>query len=109
VLTPKGAQALALILHELATNAAKYGAWSCLGGTVRLSWTVGENGGLHIEWSEHGGPTVSEPSHHSLGMRLIETQVAQLGGDLALAWPAEGLRCGFRIDGEYTVRAAAAA
>jgi len=99
-LTPAGAQALALILHELATNAAKYGAWTKPSGLVRLSWTQ-EADTVLMDWQETGGPPVSEPSRRNFGMRLIEQQAAVLGGTTSLEWHVHGLRCRFGISGQY--------
>jgi two-component sensor histidine kinase len=71
---PVGSRAavmLALMLHELATNAAKYGALSVPNGVVDLRWTV-ENGILRLRWRESGGPIVDQPSSRGFGSRLIE-------------------------------------
>ncbi|MFL6861365.1 MAG: HWE histidine kinase domain-containing protein [Allosphingosinicella sp.] len=92
-LTPRAALALALALHELGTNAAKYGALSAEGGTVSLAWrTTGER--LLIEWKEQGGPKVAPPARRGFGTRLIEHGLgADLGGSAHLAFEADGLRC----------------
>ncbi|HJZ30089.1 MAG TPA: chemotaxis protein CheB [Hyphomicrobiaceae bacterium] len=70
---------LGLVLHELATNASKYGALGKSGGRVRLRWEVVERGGkqeLTLVWSEHGGPAVSKPARHGFGSFLVENGIA---------------------------------
>jgi two-component sensor histidine kinase len=74
-LPPKTALAIAMALHELATNAIKYGALSNSGGCVILRWRASEDQGgqrLHMEWVEQGGPAVTPPSRKGFGSRLIE-------------------------------------
>jgi PAS domain S-box-containing protein len=94
---PKTALALAMALHELATNAGKYGALSNATGWVRLHWWVSqeEDGPrLHMVWSEHGGPAVAPPSRRGFGSRLIERGLAaELGGSVEMAYPPEGVVC----------------
>jgi PAS domain S-box-containing protein len=93
LLQPTPAQTLALALHELATNAAKYGALSCTTGTVKLSWKV-EAGTLTISWSEAGGPSTSKPVAQGFGTRLILASIeGQLGGQAQFDWQTEGLKC----------------
>lgn len=87
-------QPLAMVLHELATNAAKHGAASCIGGTVTLDWTVvGE--AVVLDWVErHGPPVPPAPSRRGFGSRMMEAIVrGQLGGTLAMDWRPEGLAC----------------
>ncbi len=82
----KPALALTLALHELATNATKYGSLSVLTGRVDLSWHVSGDGSdsrLVIEWRESGGPPVVEPARRSFGSRLIESNVGQEFGGIA--------------------------
>src|SRR5258707_977010 len=73
-LAPRAALMLAMVLHELATNAAKYGALSTMKGALAVSWTVVESGGhrLCIDWRESGGPPVQEPKSPGFGTRLVE-------------------------------------
>ena len=88
-------QPLAVVLHELATNAAKHGALSRPGGRVRLSWRIDRGRGLLLlRWAESGGPTVAgPPSRRGFGSKVIDaTARGQLGGTVALAWDAVGLR-----------------
>jgi PAS domain S-box-containing protein len=78
VLTATAAQAIGMALHELSTNATKYGAWSDPAGTVAVSWHVDGNPPvLHLSWVESGGPPVSPPARKSFGHVVFETMVAQ--------------------------------
>jgi two-component sensor histidine kinase len=92
-LSPKQALALSLALHELATNAAKYGALSTLEGRVALRW-VAENGKLQLHWRESGGPKVVPPSRRGFGSRLLEGGLFRdLDGDTNLDFAADGVCC----------------
>lgn len=87
-------QPLSMALHELATNAAKYGALSAPGGRVALSWQVDEAAGLlRLRWEESGGPPVAAPPERAgFGSRVIEATLArQLGGTLHQDWRPQGL------------------
>ena len=94
-LGPKPALALTLALHELATNATKYGSLSTPTGRVALSWTVegeGDQAGLTLAWSESGGPPVAPPKRRSFGSRLIEANAGQeFGGSAKLAFHPDGV------------------
>ncbi|WP_084607702.1 PAS domain-containing protein [Sphingomonas jaspsi] len=88
----RGATPLALMIHELATNAHKYGALSRDDGRVNVtSKLVGEQ--VAIEWKESGGPTIAkQPTHEGFGTKLVDLSIVkQLGGHLSREWPAEGL------------------
>ncbi|HEY0028063.1 MAG TPA: HWE histidine kinase domain-containing protein [Allosphingosinicella sp.] len=92
-LSPRAALALALALHELGTNAAKYGALSADGGRVDIAWTD-QNSTLCLNWKEQGGPPVAAPVRRGFGSRLIEQGLAgDLGGEARIAFEADGLRC----------------
>jgi two-component sensor histidine kinase len=94
LLEPKDAQALAMVLHELATNAAKYGALSVPGGEVGVQWSVDREGQLLLRWTESNGPPVQPPSRLGLGSQVIERSVRdQLDGTVQLDWHVEGLIC----------------
>ncbi len=81
-LAGRAAVALSLVLHELATNAAKYGAYS-KGGAVEVNWSVGSDGLVTLEWRERGGPPVKAPTKAGFGSRLIESLLtAELGGSI---------------------------
>jgi PAS domain S-box-containing protein len=92
-IAPRAALALALALHELSTNAVKYGALSNEEGKVRVSWRQ-EGDILCIEWKEKDGPPVVEPSSRGFGSRLIERGLeADIGGSATLFFEPDGLRC----------------
>jgi two-component system CheB/CheR fusion protein len=77
-LSPDVAVPMGLVLHELATNAAKYGAWSAARGKVTLSWSNGERHGkptVTLVWREQDGPSVKAPAKHGFGSRLIESAI----------------------------------
>ena len=104
-LPPVAAQALAMALHELATNAAKYGALSVPGGHVRVEWSFGPGAGLLLRWVETGGPRVQTPDRRGFGMGLIEATIAnQLRGEARLTWAAEGLACDISVPREAVDR-----
>ena len=93
LLEPNPAQTIAIILHELATNAAKYGALSVIEGWVEVNWAV-SNDQLIFTWIEKGGPAVKEPTRQGFGTRVIERIIKyQHKGDLRLDWRAEGFAC----------------
>jgi two-component sensor histidine kinase len=93
VLEPDAAQAMAVVLHELATNAAKYGALSIADGRIDLTWSHEPNGELNLRWTETGGPAVSEPRRRGFGRRMVEKLIAQQNGKARFEWQAEGLGC----------------
>ena len=94
---------LSLVLHELGTNAAKYGALSVDGGKVLLRWSVSHSGGaggpvLNLRWEERGGPSVTVPSRQGFGSRLIKAVVtSELGGRVAADYAHTGLVCDFEL------------
>ena len=100
-LRPKAALALAMALHELCTNAAKYGALSSEAGCVRLQWQIvacKTGRCLHLHWKEVGGPAVSSPVRKGFGSRLLERGLAgELGADVQLAYPVEGVECHIEV------------
>lgn len=94
---PKHALALALALHELATNATKYGALSCPEGHVSLKWYV-QGQTLHLDWEESGGPRVTPPTRKGFGSRLLEQLVTgDLGGNTRLNYDGTGVRCNISV------------
>jgi two-component sensor histidine kinase len=99
LLAPGAAQAVAVTLHELATNASKYGALSAAKGRIELKWLHEPNGQLILRWTETGGPTLQKPERKGFGSRLIEQTIGQLKGTAHFDWPPEGLVC------EITLRA----
>ncbi|HEX8669533.1 MAG TPA: PAS domain-containing protein [Allosphingosinicella sp.] len=92
-LPSKTAVSLALALHELATNAAKYGALSAPDGRVRVAWTS-DGGRLDLIWEERDGPAVSPPAHRGFGTRMIERALAaELGGEARIEFEPAGVVC----------------
>jgi PAS domain S-box-containing protein len=93
-LGPVAAVTLGMAFHELAANAAKYGALSVAGGQVRVAWRPGAPGRLQLDWQECGGPPVSPPRRRGFGSRLIEeTLAAEVYGEVRLDFLAQGVRC----------------
>lgn len=94
-LAPHAALSIALALHELFTNALKYGALSNDTGGVRLVWReMAEEGKLHIEWREHGGPPVARPAHRGFGSLLLQQTLAHdLNGKVDLSFDPAGVVC----------------
>jgi PAS domain S-box-containing protein len=91
-ISPSKALALSLALHELATNAAKYGALSRPGGRVELRWFVSFDW-LNLSWCESGGPHVASPTRRGFGSRLIEHASRDIDGQIRLEFDPEGVRC----------------
>lgn len=93
VLPPEMAQVMAIAFHELATNAAKYGALSVPEGHIELSWSRSPEG-LRISWTETGGPPVSPPARDGFGTRAMQRLITgQLNGSMHFDWLVEGLAC----------------
>ena len=91
-----------LALHELATNAVKYGALSTPEGTVEVVWTLSpdpssKRDDLVLEWAEGGGPTVEAPTRRGLGSKLLRPQAGIK--DVQLTFPAHGVSCRFHVAG----------
>ncbi len=94
VIAPEAVQSLGMVFHELATNAAKYGALSVVLGKVEVLWEIQPNGDLRILWKETDGPPVLKPSKRGFGSTLIGGAVeSQFGGSVNYQWHAEGLCC----------------
>jgi PAS domain S-box-containing protein len=97
VLLPATAQAVALALHELATNAAKYGALSTETGTLAVTWRA-EGDALVLDWTETGGPPTAEPARLGFGLTIVRSSIeAQFRGGVSYEWRREGLRCTLSI------------
>jgi PAS domain S-box-containing protein len=97
VLSAEKAQIVALALHELATNAAKYGALSCGSGRVDIRWRA-ESGRLTLVWRETGGPKVELPIRMGFGSKIMNASLKQqVGGDVAFDWQSAGLTCTLHI------------
>jgi two-component system CheB/CheR fusion protein len=108
-LMPAAALSMSMVLHELAANAAKYGALSVSGGRVDLSWCLEDDGTrLHVRWREVGGPRVAAPNRSGFGTRLIRhTMAHEFGGEAAFDYRPEGLICALTMPWGETCKAAA--
>jgi two-component sensor histidine kinase/PAS domain-containing protein len=95
MLEPRTAQTIAVVLHELATNAAKYGALSDGKGRVEVTWSGAvEDGQLSLRWTERGGPPVETPTRQGFGTHIVGRMVKeQSKGDMRLDWNPAGLEC----------------
>lgn len=94
MLEPNTAQTVAISLHELATNAAKYGSLSATGGHVEITWSRTTDGQLSLRWIESGGPPVTPPTHRGFGRCIMENIIAgQLRGEVRFDWRDQGLAC----------------
>lgn len=97
-LSPKTALSLSMAMHELATNAIKYGAWSVAEGKVSVTWSLYTGGDgtqrIRLEWRESGGPPVTPPRTRGFGSRLIERGLApEMGGSADMRFLPEGFVC----------------
>jgi two-component sensor histidine kinase len=95
VLSATAVQPLSMLLHELATNATKYGALSAARGRVELTWLLDTGGDtLHLRWREKCGPPIPHPpTRRGFGTRVIDATAAQLGGMVRRHWHSSGLLC----------------
>ena len=100
-LSPTAAVTMTLAFHELATNAARFGALSSPNGQVAVEWSVGQTeagGVVNLIWRESGGPDVPPPTRRGFGSRLIERGAArELGGRVRLEFEPEGVACVFQL------------
>jgi PAS domain S-box-containing protein len=96
-LSPERSQSLALVLHELATNSAKYGALSVPEGALAIRWSH-ESDSLVVDWEETGGPPVKPPSAQGFGTKIMNASIKhQIGGNVAWDWRPSGLHCRLQI------------
>jgi PAS domain S-box-containing protein len=94
MLNPELAQAMAIALHELATNAAKYGSLSVAEGYVCVEWAQAAGRRLVLRWIEAGGPPVKPPTRSGFGTNVMDAMIRDhLRGEVRLDWRAEGLAC----------------
>jgi two-component sensor histidine kinase len=94
ILKPAVAQAMAVAVHELATNAAKYGSLSVGEGQVRVEWLRSADRQLVFRWTEAGGPPTSPPARKGFGTHMIEAMIrGREGGNVRLNWHVDGLAC----------------
>jgi two-component sensor histidine kinase len=91
-LQPSLASSFALLLHELGTNAMKYGALSAAEGQVAISWGV-QNGRVNLEWHESGGPAVAAPTRSGFGSKLLKLAFPPETGQASILYDPAGVRC----------------
>ncbi|OUM22584.1 signal transduction histidine kinase [Pseudomonas putida] len=102
ILDARAYSVMALVLHELATNAAKYGALSRASGKLSVSWAIDAANACTISWRERGGPTVRPPSRRGFGSVLIDRSIPfDLGGNSTVDYYPEGLQGHFRIPAQH--------
>jgi len=89
-LSARQARALRLVVHELGTNALKYGALSQPGGHIAIDWRIDADEGIGIDWRELGGPQVTAPAQQNFGSRLILATLKQVGAELTASFPESG-------------------
>ena len=90
--TPQFALTMALIVHELATNAAKYGALSRPAGKLSVHWSLADRI-LNVNWREAGGPPIDSPTHHGFVLRLLHRALAQFSGAVETIFEPDGFIC----------------
>lgn len=93
------AQAIAVTVHELATNAAKYGSLSGPAGKVNIHWQVDASDNLQLHWTESGGRGIAEPTRKGFGVDAIDGMVRTLSGRITRQWKPEGLDCQLSFPG----------
>jgi len=93
LLKTDAAQAIAVTLHELATNAAKYGALSVPEGRMHVEWSRMPDDRLVLRWIESDGPIVRHPTHRGFGTKVMQAVIAAQNGTMELTWNPQGLRC----------------
>jgi len=102
LLNPQAFSTLALVIHELVTNATKYGSLSRPEGLAHIEWDRLANGDLEIRWRETGGPAVTKPQRRGFGTTIIERSVPyDLGGEARMEYLAEGFAASFRIPARH--------
>jgi len=97
------ARNVALVLHELTTNAVKYGALSSEAGKLDIAWSMAD-GKCHVRWVEHGGPLIGEPQRIGFGSRMMRASLATVGGSIEQSFDRGGFRgtLTFRVTSEHS-------
>jgi PAS domain S-box-containing protein len=109
VLNPRATNALTLALHELATNAVKYGALSSEAGHVDVTWRALATGGFELDWQERDGPSVSPPQRRGFGSTLLDRVTGrELGGSAVIEFRPDGVRAVIIADASALARGASA-
>jgi two-component sensor histidine kinase len=92
ILPPTLAMTMALMIHELTTNAAKYGALSQPAGKLSIRWSFADSV-LNLDWREAGGPVVVSPTHRGFGLQLLSRALEQFSGNVEMTFESNGLVC----------------
>ncbi|MBU2137027.1 MAG: response regulator, partial [Alphaproteobacteria bacterium] len=109
LIEPQAFSTLSLVIHELVTNSAKYGALCDSRGQVHVRWRTDASGALELDWREEGGPTVQAPSRRGFGSTIIERSIPhELGGEARVVFDPQGLQVALRVPGRFVVEAAPA-
>jgi two-component sensor histidine kinase len=102
LLNPQAYSTMALVIHELVTNSAKYGSLSLSGGSVEILWRRTDVGDLTIDWRERGGPLVEPPSRKGFGSTIIDRSIPyDLGGRATIDYPPAGVEATFCIPARH--------
>ena len=99
-LRAEAAQSMAMVLHELATNAVKYGALASGKGSVSVTWSTAPDGALRLVWIETGARAVTPPAKRGFGVGMVERALEQFRGTAAFDWRREGLVCEIELPAE---------
>ena len=103
-LKPQAYTTMALVIHELVTNSAKYGSLMAASGAVHLEWRRDDAGDLIFDWRESGGPTVAKPLRKGFGSTIIENSLPyDLGGEASINYDPDGFNAKFRIPARHVV------
>ncbi len=104
LLQPQAFSTIALVIHELITNAAKHGALANPEGQITIEWAPDSTGAVVLDWIEAGGPPVGAPTRRGFGSTIIQHSVPhELGGEAKVDYAAAGLRARFVVPAEYAV------
>jgi light-regulated signal transduction histidine kinase (bacteriophytochrome)/CheY-like chemotaxis protein len=104
LLIPQALSTVALVMHELITNAVKYGAFNRKGGHVDVTWTISKEGSLVVDWCEAGGPPVSAPTHRGFGTTIIKESIPhELNGKSTIEYAVTGVRVQLEIPAQFVV------
>ena len=98
ILEPQSAQSIAMVLHELTTNAVKHGALLRSSGRIRVQWTRAADGKLVLRWNETDGPHVKPPARQGVGTRVIDNVIRAAKGEVRYDWRNDGLACEISIE-----------
>ncbi len=103
-LRPQAFSTVALVVHELMTNAVKHGALAGDTGRITIAWTHDADGSVTLDWNEAGGPLVAEPTRNGFGSTIIQRSIPhELGGLATLGYPASGFQARFVLPSQYIV------